>query len=138
MITDNKLIMWPNYRLQMTRKKLQKKICNLTLKLRASSAADTGETSKKLKYKSLAQDYHFTPIAIETYGAWGTESHKIIKEIGQNLMETTGEKKSTFFLTQWISIALMRGNAACILGTVPPTEGLEAIFDFIDHEGKPQ
>ena len=53
-------------------------------------------------------------------------------------METTGEKRSTFFLTQRISIALMRGNAACILGTVPPTEGLEEIFDFIDHEGKPQ
>ena len=104
-----------------------------------SSAADTRETSKKLKYKSLAEDYHFTPIAIETFGAWGTESHKIIKEIGKKVMETTGEKRSTFYLTQRISIALMRGNAACILGTVPPTEGLEAIFDFIDHEaGKPQ
>ena len=95
-------------------------------------------STKKLKYKSLAQDYHFTPIAIGTYGAWGTESHKIIKEIGQNLIETTGGEKSTFYLTKRISIALQRGNAACILGTVPPTEGLEAIFDFIDHEGKPQ
>ena len=94
--------------------------------------------ARSLNTRNLAQDYHFTPIAIETYGAWGTESHKIIKEIGQNLMETTGEKKSTFYLTQRISIALQRGNAACILGTVPPTEGLEAIFDFIDHEGKPQ
>ena len=74
----------------------------------------------------MAQDYHFTPIAIETYGAWGTESHKIIKEIGKKVMETTGEKRSTFYLTQRISIALMRDNAACILGTVPPTEGLEA------------
>lgn len=36
------------------------------------------------------ENYHFTPIAIETFGAWGTESHKIIKEIGKKVMETTG------------------------------------------------
>ena len=46
--------------------------------------------SRKLKYKSLAENYHFTPIAIETFGAWRTESHKIIKEIGKKVMETTG------------------------------------------------
>ena len=45
-------------------------------------------------------------------------------------MEETGERKSTFFLTQSISIALQRGNASCVLGTVPHSEGLEEIFEF--------
>ena len=99
-----------------------------------SAAANSREATKKSKYKSLAVDYLFTPIAIETFGAWGFESHKIIKEIGKKVMETTGEKKSTFYLTQKISIAIQRGNSSCILGTVPPTEGLEEIFEFMDHE----
>ena len=95
------------------------------------SAANDRETQKYSKYKDLMTDYHFVPIGIETYGAWGYEGHKIIKEIGKKMMEATGEKRSTFFLTQRISTAIQRGNTACILGTVPPTEGLEAIFDFM-------
>ena len=46
-------------------------------------------------------------------------------------MEETGEKRSTFFLFQSISIAIQRGNASCILGTVPHSEGLEEIFEFV-------
>ena len=46
-------------------------------------------------------------------------------------MEETGERKSTFFLTQNISIALQRGNSRCVLGTVPHSEGLDEIFEFV-------
>ena len=58
-------------------------------------------------------------------------SQTLVKEIGRKVMEETGEKRSTFFLFQSISIALQRGNASCVLGTVPQTEGLEEIFDFM-------
>ena len=40
-------------------------------------------------------------------------------------------KNSAFFLFQSISIAIQRGNASCILGTVPHSEGLDEIFEFI-------
>ena len=46
-------------------------------------------------------------------------------------MEETGEKRSAFFLFQSISMAIQRGNASCILGTVPHSEGLEEIFEFV-------
>ena len=46
-------------------------------------------------------------------------------------MEETGERKSTFFLTQSISIALQRGNSSCVLGMVPHSEGLDEIFEFV-------
>ena len=75
-----------------------------------SAAANTRETQKFSKYRSLAEDYLFVPIGIETFGAWGSEGHKIIKEIGKKVMETSGEKRSTFFLAQRISIAIQRGN----------------------------
>ena len=46
-------------------------------------------------------------------------------------MEETGEKRSAFYLFQSISIAIQRGNASCVLGTVPQSEGLEEIFEFV-------
>ena len=49
------------------------------------------------------------------------------------MSEVTGEKKSTFFLSQSISVAIQRGNAACILGTAPSSEGLDEIFDYVGH-----
>ena len=96
----------------------------------AGAAAETRENIKSSKYTELAQTYLFTPIGIETFGSWGSEGHKIVKEIGKKVMEETGEKKSAFFLFQSISIAIQRGNASCIIRTVPHTEGLDEIFEF--------
>ena len=53
------------------------------------------------------------------------------KTIGAKMKEATGERKSTFFLTQSIFMAIQRGNASCVLGTVPHSEGLEEIFEFV-------
>ena len=46
-------------------------------------------------------------------------------------MEVTGEKRSTAFLFQRLSIAVQRGNASCVIGTVPHSEGLDEVFDFV-------
>ena len=54
-----------------------------------------------------------------------------VKTIGQKLKEATGERQSTFFLTQNISMAIQRGNASCVMGTVPQLEGLDEIFEFL-------
>ena len=62
---------------------------------------------------------------------------KIYLYIGAKLKEATGERKSTFFLTQSISMAIQRGNASCVLGTVPHSEGLEELFDFVTTQPDP-
>ena len=64
-------------------------------------------------------------------GSWGHEGMKLIKSIGEKVIEVTGEKRSTSFLFQSISMAIQRGNASCVLGTVPHSEGLDEIFDFV-------
>ena len=99
-----------------------------------SAAANIREESKMSKYHNLIDNYLFIPIGIETYGAWGSRGHKLIKDIGKKLREASGEKQSTFHITQRISMAIQRGNASCILGTVPPTSGLESIFELVDHK----
>ena len=68
------------------------------------------------------------PIAIETLGAWGTEGLSFIKTIGQKIQRLTGNKRSTFFLFQSISIAVQRGNAASILGTLKPGKKLDEVY----------
>ena len=107
-----------------------KSYINQTSKL-AGAAAEAREFSKTLKYTELTNDYCFSPIGIETLGSWGSDGHKIVKEIGRKVMEETGEKRSAYYLFQSISIAIQRGNASCVLGTVPQSEGLEEIFEFV-------
>ena len=97
----------------------------------AGAAADYREELKTQKYSELAEKYWFVPVAIESMGSWGTIGHKLVKEIGKKVMEATGETRSTEFLFQAISIALQRGNASCVIGTVPHSEGLEEIFEFV-------
>ena len=68
------------------------------------------------------------PIAVETFGAWGPEGAKLISSIGEKIKTLTGEKRSTFFLFQSISMAVQCGNAASILGTTKPGQKLDEIF----------
>ena len=77
--------------------------------------------------------YHFVPVGIKTYGAYGPQGIKLVKQIGKKIQDATGEKLSTFYLLQNISMAIQRGNAACIIGTVPVSEGLEEVFEFVEN-----
>ena len=99
----------------------------------AGAAAEFREKTKTKHYKELANDYWFIPVAAETFGSWGSDGHKLVKEIGKKVMEETGEKRSSFYLFQSISMAIQRGNASCVLGTVPRSEGLEEIFEFVTN-----
>ena len=98
----------------------------------AGAAANLRENKKIEKYSSLS-NYYFVPVAVETFGSWGSSGLKLIKEIGKKLKEVTNEQRSTFFLSQNISIAIQRGNASCVMGTAPRTEGLDSIYYYIDH-----
>ena len=57
-------------------------------------------------------------MAVETLGALGDEASGFIRELGRRIMLFTGEKRATEFLLQRISVAIQRGNAAGILGTL--------------------
>ena len=94
----------------------------------AGLAAERAEKAKIKLYQELSRDYLFTPIAIETLGSWGQLSHGLIKEIGQKIRDITGERRSSFYLFQRISMAIQRGNAASVLGTVVSTSKLDEIF----------
>jgi len=86
--------------------------------LAAGSAASDAETCKSAKYSELSVAYTFVPVAVETFGAWGPEATSFLTELGRRIATFTGEPRSMAFLKQRIDVALQRGNAASVLGTL--------------------
>ena len=86
--------------------------------LQAGSAALAAESSKRSKYSILAVVHDFVPIAIETLGAWGPEGWSFSGDLGRRISQVTGDPRATAFLRQRLSLAVQRGNAASVLGTM--------------------
>eukprot|EP00731_Ephydatia_muelleri_P000760 Em0001g760a len=76
------------------------------------------EDRKMQKYKHLDSCYFFTPVAIETSGVFGPKIKEFLKELGFRLRQVSGEANSFAYLTQRLSVAIQRGNAASVLGTI--------------------
>jgi len=86
--------------------------------VQAGSAALKAELNKSLKYADIITGVDFIPFAIETSEVWGVQALELVSEIGRRLTSTTHEPRSTTFIRQRISMAVMRGNAQCVLGTL--------------------
>ncbi len=92
------------------------------------SVAEIAANKKRMKYREISESYHFLPFAVETMGPWCQEGKDFIDSLGKILAAVTGEPRSKLFLTQRISIAIQKGNAACVMGTLPPSLSMEEIF----------
>ena len=97
---------------------------------KAGSAATAAQKEKLTHYSELAKNYQIQPIAMETLGAWGAESLKFVKEIGQRISDNRGDKRSSSFLLQALSMAVQRGNVASIRGSMPTTKTLHEIHYY--------
>ncbi|CAG9814103.1 unnamed protein product [Phaedon cochleariae] len=94
----------------------------------AGTPACEAEKRKCGKYKCLEDKFIFIPLGFETFGPWGPSAKEIISTIGHLIYSRSSEARSTEYLRQRISIEIQRGNAACILNTIPSSKGLEEIF----------
>ena len=88
--------------------------------LAAEAAAVAAENKKRAEYVDLSTANRFVPFAIETLGVWGPDAYSLSSEIGSRISAITGERRSTAFFRKRLGIAIQRGNAAAILGTLPP------------------
>ena len=74
----------------------------------------------------------FVPVTVETLGALGEGADQLFHELGRRITLITGEHRSTEFLFQKLSIAMQRGNAASVLGTIgldsSAAHHLDAVF----------
>ena len=85
----------------------------------AGSAATLAEERKRSKYNGqLPVDVDFVPLAFETLGGWGPSTASFLDELGKRLIAATGDKRAKDFLFQRLSVAILHGNAASVLGSV--------------------
>ena len=84
----------------------------------AQAVVELVELRKSSKYEVLGQTHHFIPVVVETSGAFGTKSLDLFAEIGRQTCTATQEVRAQAFLLQQVSIALQRGNAALVLGSM--------------------
>jgi hypothetical protein len=91
-------------------------------------AVASAETKKKRKYSCLAERYIVIPVAFSTLGRWGSEGLTLITAIGRLIQEKTFERRATSFLKQRLSMAIQRGNAASVFGTVAPSRALDEVY----------
>jgi hypothetical protein len=91
-------------------------------------AAKIAEEKKYRRYNFLRNRLNFVPLALETSRVWGKDDFQLIEKIGSRITEVIGEKRATSFLFQRLSICFKRGNAASILGTLPPGKELSEVF----------
>jgi len=90
----------------------------------AGSAASAAELNNIAKYSDIIASVDCVPFVIETSGVWGEQVMSLVKELVRRMSEVNKEPRSTVFLCQRLmSVAVQRGNAACILGTLRPVVG---------------
>ena len=69
------------------------------------------------------------PIGVARINAKIKKTKKTIN-IGRKICDVTGEKRSTSYLLQSISIANQRGNATSVMGTFYNDRNLEEIYKY--------
>ena len=85
-----------------------------------------GEERKTKKYQELLDRFIFIPFAVETLGPLGDVAKRQISEI----ISKIPEKRARSFIIQRIGIAVQKGDAASVLGTIGDESGLDEIFDI--------
>jgi len=69
------------------------------------------------KYAALSKEFQFIPIAIETLGPVSEEATRFLQELGRRIEAVTRDSRSMSFLWLSLSVAVQKGNVACVLGT---------------------
>ena len=87
----------------------------------ASRLTNSAESARCRKY-SLIPSFHFSPLCVETLGAWGSCARSLVRRIGSRVMEQSGDNRANQFLIQKVAIDVQRGNAASVMATIPSSQ----------------
>ena len=86
---------------------------------RSRAVADSAESRKLALYSHLQLTHTFVPVAVETTGAFGTESLQFLKHLGSRLRSRSGNPSAYQQLIQRLSVTVQQGNAMVVRGSLP-------------------
>ena len=93
-------------------------VSHVVLATREAGAVTTSaEVKKSNKYEELARTHHVAPLAIETSDVFDPGMQEFVTELGRRLIRVSGDPLARSHMTQQISVAVQRGNAASVPGT---------------------
>ena len=101
----------------------------------AGKLADKFEEMKLEHYEDLMNTHIVTPMAVEIMGSWSQMGLGFIKKLGTKITNVTKDDRSTSYLFQALSMAIQRGNAISIMGTVPDIKELDEIYHLVGQMG---
>ena len=85
------------------------------------AVAAASEHRKWAKYSHLEATHHFVPLAVESLCVLGHEARAFIRDLVLHLTSATDDQQLHQFLLQRVAVAIQRGNAAAVLGTIGGT-----------------
>ena len=80
--------------------------------------AAAAEHRKRAKYSHLEATHHFVPLVVESLGVLGHEARAFLRDLARRLTSAIDDQQSHQFLLQRVAVAIQRGNAAAVLGTM--------------------
>ena len=75
-----------------------------------------------LQSQKVIPSFHFSPLCVETLGAWGSYARSLVRWIGSWVMEQSGDNRASQFLIQKVAIDVQHGNAASVMTTIPSSQ----------------
>ena len=91
----------------------------------AGKVAESAAAKKVSKYAELRRHFTFVSLACEVTGVWCADGLEFLNDLGSRISDVTGDARDTGFLFQRFSIALQKGNAACLYKPGPLIDTLE-------------
>ena len=89
---------------------------------RSGAVADLAESRKAELYNHLKGTHIFAPVAVESSGAFGSSSLRFLRELASHLRSHTGNPLAYQHLLQQLSVAVQRGNAISVRGSMNPDD----------------
>ena len=91
----------------------------------AGKVAESAAARKVLKYAELRRNFTFVTLACDVTGVWCADGLEFLNDLSSRISDVTGDARDTGFLFQRLSIALQKGNAACLYKPGPLIDTLE-------------
>ena len=85
----------------------------------AGAVAAMAESRKSTKYGCLPHSYLFSPVAVESFGAFGPKSLSLLFELGRRIRLSSGDAGSMSYMLQCFSVTLQRCNALMVMDSLP-------------------
>ena len=89
---------------------------------RAGAAAEKAAAAKLRKYARFEWDYLLTPLTFESHGPTSAATAEFVESLAKQIGRARGYRRTESVFLQRLSLAIQRGNALSVLGSMGADE----------------